>query len=52
MKGTLQVGKLADFVILNDDLFQIDPKTIKDVKVLETYVGGKKMFVNNVTSYW
>lgn len=51
MKGTLEVGKLADFVILNDDLFQIDPKTINDVKVLETYVGGKKMFVNNVTSY-
>lgn len=51
VKGTLQVGKLADFVILNDDLFQIDPKTIKDVKVLETYVGGKRMFVNNVTSY-
>lgn len=44
LKGSLEVGKLADFVILSDDLTQIEPKAIKEVYVLETYVGGKKLF--------
>lgn len=44
LKGSLEVGKLADFVVLSADLFKIDPTTIKDVKVLQTYVGGKKVF--------
>ncbi|WP_405398484.1 amidohydrolase [Maribacter sp. Asnod2-G09] len=48
IKGTLEPGKLADFVILNENIFQIDAKTIKDVKVLETYVGGKKMYNNDL----
>ena len=43
-KGTLEVGKLADFVVLSEDLFDIDPVHIKDVKVLQTFVGGKKVF--------
>lgn len=44
IKGSLEVGKLADFVVLSEDLFQIDPGKIKDVLVLQTYVGGKKVF--------
>ncbi|TDT47537.1 hypothetical protein CLV90_1613 [Maribacter spongiicola] len=48
IKGTLEPGKLADFVILNENIFQIDATTIKDVKVLETYVGGKKMYNNDL----
>ncbi len=43
-KGSLAVGKLADFVILNENILEIDPVSIPDVQVLETYVGGKKMF--------
>lgn len=43
-KGSLAVGKLADFVILNKNILEIDPVSIPDVQVLETYVGGKKMF--------
>jgi predicted amidohydrolase YtcJ len=35
------VGKLADMVILSDDIFKIDPVKIHDVKVLKTFVGGK-----------
>ncbi|WP_291963681.1 amidohydrolase [Maribacter sp.] len=50
IKGTLEPGKLADFVILNEDIFQIDPTSIKDVQVLETYVGGKRMFVHSELS--
>ncbi len=44
IKGTLEVGKLADFVVLNKNLTQIAPNQIKEVKVLQTYVGGKKVF--------
>ncbi len=41
IKGTLEVGKLADFVILSDDIFTIDQVKIWDVKVLMTIVDGK-----------
>ena len=44
IKGTLEVGKLADFVILEKNIFEINAVEIKNTKVLATYVGGKKMF--------
>ena len=37
-------GKLADMIILSDDIFTIDPNKITDVKVLTTVVGGKVVF--------
>ena len=40
-KGSITPGKLADFVIVSEDIFKIDPIKIRDVKVLETIVGGK-----------
>lgn len=43
-KGTLEVGKLADMVILSEDIFTIDPTTIANVKVLTTIVGGRVVF--------
>jgi predicted amidohydrolase YtcJ len=43
-KGTLEPGKLADFVILDQDLFKVAPEKIGDIKVVATYVGGKKVF--------
>ena len=39
--GSITPGKLADIVILSDDIFSIDPAKIRDVKVLKTIVGGK-----------
>jgi hypothetical protein len=39
-KGSITPGKLADMVILSDDIFSIDPVKIRDVKVLTTIVGG------------
>ena len=44
IKGSLEPGKLADFIILSENLFEIDPVKIKDVTVLQTYVGGEKVF--------
>jgi len=40
-KGSITPGKLADMVLLNEDIFSIDPIKIRDVKVLKTIVGGK-----------
>jgi predicted amidohydrolase YtcJ len=40
-KGSITVGKLADMVLLSDDIFSIDPVKIREVKVLKTIVGGK-----------
>jgi predicted amidohydrolase YtcJ len=43
-KGTLTPGKLADFVVLSDDIFRIPPAQIKNVKVEATYLGGKLVY--------
>jgi predicted amidohydrolase YtcJ len=41
VKGSISPGKLADMVLLSDDVLTIDPAKIRDVKVLKTWVGGK-----------
>ena len=40
-KGSITPGKLADLVLLSDDIFKLDPKKIGDVQVDMTMVGGK-----------
>ncbi|HTX17067.1 MAG TPA: amidohydrolase [Bacteroidota bacterium] len=40
-KGSIEKGKLADLVILSDDIMRIPPKEILTTKVLKTIVGGK-----------
>ena len=47
IKGTLEPGKLADFVVLDRDITAIDPAEIWDMKVQQTWVGGKKVFDRN-----
>jgi predicted amidohydrolase YtcJ len=39
--GTIATGKKADFVLLAENPFKIDPKKIKDIKILETVFEGK-----------
>ncbi len=46
-KGTIEVGKRADLVILNENLLEVDPMKIKDIIVLETIKNGKTVYVNN-----
>lgn len=41
VKGTLEIGKVADFVVLDRDLFGIDPDDIRNVRPLMTFVGGE-----------
>ena len=43
-KGTLEAGKLADFVLLDRDLTRIPAPEIRNVRVLTTVVGGKVVF--------
>jgi len=43
-KGSITPGKLADMVLLSDDIFSIDPVKIRDTKVLKTFVGGKLVY--------
>ncbi|HEX8690840.1 MAG TPA: amidohydrolase [Longimicrobium sp.] len=40
-KGTLEPGKLADFVVLDRDLRRVPPETIRDARVAMTVVGGR-----------
>jgi predicted amidohydrolase YtcJ len=46
MKGSVEVGKLADITILEQDLTEIPPDEIRDVPVHMTLVGGKIMYYN------
>ena len=43
-KGTLEVGKLADVVVLSQDLFRINPDEIQRTGVVYTIVGGRIVF--------
>jgi predicted amidohydrolase YtcJ len=43
-KGTLEQGKLADLVILAENPLKVDPKTIKDIKVMATIKEGETVF--------
>jgi predicted amidohydrolase YtcJ len=40
-KGTLEPGKLADFIIVDRDVLTIPPDQLKDVQILKTFVGGE-----------
>ena len=42
--GSLEAGKLADFVVLDRDLFEIEPADIPKTRVLRTVVGGSVVF--------
>lgn len=42
--GSLEPGKLADFIIINQDILSCPLGAIKDTMVLATYLGGAKVY--------
>ena len=44
IKGSIEVGKLADFVMLSDDPTKVSPDTIKDILVEKTILGGNIIY--------
>jgi len=44
VKGSISIGKLADFVVLSDDIFAVNESKIKDVQIVRTVVGGKTVY--------
>lgn len=42
--GSLEEGKFADFVVLDQDPLMVAPETIGSINVLETWVGGEQVF--------
>ena len=45
LKGSITPGKLADFVVLSDDLFTVDKEKIKDLEIVRTVVGGTTVYM-------
>jgi len=43
-KGSLEVGKFADFVLMENDLLKANAKQILDNKVIRTYINGEKVY--------
>jgi predicted amidohydrolase YtcJ len=44
IKGSIATGKLADFVVLTEDLHTVDQEKIKDIEIFRTVVGGAVMY--------
>ncbi|MEZ0289486.1 MAG: amidohydrolase [Sulfolobales archaeon] len=42
--GSLEEGKYADFIVVDRDPYETDPKDLRSIRVLETYVGGVKVY--------
>jgi predicted amidohydrolase YtcJ len=46
IRGSIEVGKLADLTVISDDILTIDPNKIHEIPVLYTIVGGKIVYTN------
>lgn len=44
LKGSIEVGKLADMVVLDRDYMTVDAEQIRHIRVLRTIVGGREVY--------
>lgn len=44
VKGSIEVGKLADLVVLGEDILSVDPMEIRSIPVVTTIVGGRELY--------
>lgn len=48
MKGSIEIGKLADLVVLSEDILTCPDATIPEIKSLLTIVDGRTVFANGI----
>ena len=44
LKGSIETGKLADFIVIDRDFMTCPAEEIKDIQVLETVLGGETVY--------
>jgi predicted amidohydrolase YtcJ len=44
VKGSVEAGKLADLIVISNDLIRVKPEEILATRVLKTFVGGKLVY--------
>lgn len=44
VKGSIEEGKLADVIVLSENLFEMDPKRIGEAEVVVTVIGGREVY--------
>jgi predicted amidohydrolase YtcJ len=44
LKGSIEAGKLADFIVIDRDYMACSESEIKDIRVIETVIGGKTVY--------
>ena len=47
IRGSIEVGMLADFAVLDHDILECADEEVRDMQVLQTYVGGELVFENS-----
>jgi len=48
--GTLAQGERADFLLIDRDISMTRPAEIRNIQVIETWIGGKRVYVKGETA--